>query len=274
MEQLQRIGLPRSGYVVSLILWALKNRSQGELLNEAVLLQNLIDHILGRMDYTGALRREFDFTMKSLVLQHLAFHFKATKDVLSKTDVVEFVIGLLRRKGLKYDAAEIIRAFIECGVLYEVSESVSFRYRRFQEFFIAGYLRDNPADIEDICEGDRWVDFTKELDIYTARFRHEEQFLTFGKRIIAGIHAPEPALTVDQVEDYLSEGQNLDFTQAQLVKMRKEPMTAEKIDELMDKADQRIAEKREREANEKATTGVEIRSNRIIKFSMVCGDVQ
>ncbi|WP_197424107.1 hypothetical protein [Bradyrhizobium valentinum] len=268
MEQLQRIGLPRSGYVVSLILWALKNRSQGELLNEAVLLQNLIDHILGRMEYTGALRREFDFTMKSLVLQHLAFHFKTTNEVQSKNDVVEFVIGLLKRKGLRYDAAEIVRAFIKCGVLYEVSETLSFRYRRFQDFFIAGYLRDNPADIEDVCKGERWLDFTKELDTYTARFRHEEQFLTFGRRIIESIHLPEPALSIDQVEDYLSEGQNLDFTQAQLSKMRKEPMTAEKIDELMDKADQRIAEKREREASEKAKTGIEIRSNRIIKFSM------
>ncbi|WP_439402441.1 metallophosphoesterase [Bradyrhizobium sp. DASA03068] len=268
MEQLQRIGLPRSGYVVSLILWALKNRSQGELLNEAVLLQNLIDHILGRMDYTGALRREFDFTMKSLVLQNLAFHFKTTNEVQSKNDVVEFVIGLLKRKGLRYDAAEIVRAFIKCGVLYEVSETLSFRYRRFQDFFFAGYLRDNPADIQDICKGERWLEYTKELDIYTARFRHEKQFLAFGRQIIEGINRPEPPLSVEQLEDYLSEGQNLDFTQAQLSKMRKERMTAEKIDELMDKADQRIAEKREKEARDKAKTGIEIRSNRVIKFSM------
>jgi hypothetical protein len=129
-------------------------------------------------------------------------------------------------------------------------------------------LRDHEADIEDVCKGDRWIDYRKELDIYTARFRHEEQFLTFGRRIIEGIQAPEPPLTIDQIEDYLSEGQNLDFTQAQLSKMRKEPMTAEKIDELMDKADQRIAEKREKEANEKAKTGIEIRSNRLIQFSM------
>ncbi|WP_084299025.1 metallophosphoesterase [Bradyrhizobium sp. WSM1743] len=268
MEQLQRIGLPRSGYVVSLILWALKNRSQGELLNEAVLLQNLIDHILGRMDYTGALRREFDFTMKSLVLQNLAFHFKTNGEVQSKNEIVAFVIALLKRKGLRYDAAEIVRAFIKCGVLYEVSETLSFRYRRFQDFFLAGYLRDNPADIEDICKGERWLDFTKELDIYTARFRHEEQFLTFGQKIIEGIKRPEPPLTIEEVEDYLSKGQNLDFTQAQLRKMRKQPMTAEKIDELMDKADQRIAEKREKEGSEKAKTGLEVRSNRIIKFSM------
>ncbi|MDT4737076.1 hypothetical protein [Bradyrhizobium sp. WYCCWR 12699] len=220
------------------------------------------------MDYTGALRREFDFTMKSLVLQHLAFHFKTTNEVQSKNDVVAFVIDLLKRKGLRYDAAEIVRAFIKCGVLYEVSETLSFRYRRFQDFFLAGYLRDNPADIEEICKGERWLDYTKELDIYTARFRHEKQFLAFGQQIIEGIDRPEPALSIEQLEDYLSDGQNLDFTKAQLSKMRKEPMTSEKIDELMDKTDQRIAEKREKEAAEKAKTGIDIRSNRIIKFSM------
>jgi hypothetical protein len=39
------------------------------------------------------------------------------------------------------------------GVLYEVSETLSFRYQRFQDFFLAGYFRDNPADIEEICKG-------------------------------------------------------------------------------------------------------------------------
>jgi len=84
MEQLQRTGLPRNGYVVALILWAIKNRSKGELLNEAVLLQNIVDFMLGRMDYTGALRSELDFTAKSAILQYLAIHFKRTREVHCK----------------------------------------------------------------------------------------------------------------------------------------------------------------------------------------------
>ncbi|MDA9399707.1 hypothetical protein ACM42_23610 [Bradyrhizobium sp. CCBAU 25338] len=64
MEQLQRAGLRRSGYIISLMIWAIKNKSQSEILNEAVLLQNLIDYVLGRMDYTSVLRREFDFHSK------------------------------------------------------------------------------------------------------------------------------------------------------------------------------------------------------------------
>jgi len=86
--------------------------------------------------------------------------------------------------------------------------------------------------------------------IFTRRDFATRSSFSFGQQIIAGINRPDPPLSIEQLEDYLSEGQNLDFMQTQLRRMRKEPMTAEKIDELMDKTDQRIAEKREKEARE------------------------
>jgi hypothetical protein len=127
MEQIQRTGLPRSGYIVSLMIWAMKNKSQGEILNEAVLLQNLIDYVLGRMDYTGALRKEFDFQSKATVLQNLAYHFKTSNEVQEKNEATKFIIAFLAKRGLKYDAAEILNGFVKCGILHEVGTTVSFR---------------------------------------------------------------------------------------------------------------------------------------------------
>jgi predicted MPP superfamily phosphohydrolase len=193
MEQIQRTGLPRSGYIVSLILWAIKNKSSGELLNEAVLLQNIIDFMLGRMDYTGALRSELDFTTKSSILQHMALHFKETKDVQDKNDVLQFIINLLKRKGLKYDAGALLNSFVGCGVLYELGAEISFRYKRFQEFFVAGYLRDNPIELEKVKE-EKYFDFARELDLFTARWRHESSFLEIGKKHLQSIPVSEPKL--------------------------------------------------------------------------------
>jgi hypothetical protein len=264
MEQIQRTGLPRSGYIVSLILWAIKNKSRGELLNEAVLLQNIIDYMLGRMDYTGALRSDLDFTTKSSILQHLAMHFKETMDIHEKNDVLQFIIGLLDKKGLKYDAAGLLNSFINCGIVDELGTTVSFRYRRFQDFFVAGHLRDSPGELKNVVEN-RYFDFTKELDLFTARFRHESSFLDIGKKYLEAVPVTEPKLSGAKLTEYLTSGDRLDFSERQLAQMRKEPMTADKVDELLDKTERRVAEKQAIETGRKKQTGVDKKSV-VVKF--------
>ena len=246
MEQIQRTGLPRSGYIVSLMLWAMLNRSRGELINEAVLLQNLIDFMLGRMDYAGALRREFDFQSKSVVLQALAFWFKTTDEIHTKNEVVGQVIQFLQRKGLNYDATQIVDGFILCGVFTQIGDTVSFRYRRFQEFFVAGYLGDNPRTKGDILNTPDWIKYARELDLYTARFRHEGDLLAFAKRQLDAIKVPEPTLSAEETENYLSANRDPTFVTQQLSQMRKEPLTANQIDTILDSADRQLEERRSR----------------------------
>jgi predicted MPP superfamily phosphohydrolase len=268
MAQIQRTGLPRSGYIVSLMMWAMKNKSQGEILNEAVLLENLIDYVLGRMDYTGALRREFDFQSKSTVLQGLAFHFKNANEDQDKNSVTTFVINFLAQRGLKYDASEIVNGFIKCGILYTIGNTVSFRYRRFQEFFVAGFLRDNPSALREMQDKGLWLEYSKELDLFTARFRHESSFLDYAKSILEEMKIPEPALSREALDEYLSQGNIQELTRKQLRQMRQEPMTGEKIDALLDKTERRMVQKREAEQQLSKSTGDPTKTNTRLRFSV------
>jgi hypothetical protein len=178
--------------------------------------------------------------------------------------VLQFIINLLKRKGLKYDAGALLNSFVGCGVLYELGAEISFRYKRFQEFFVAGYLRDNPIELEKVKE-EKYFDFARELDLFTARWRHESSFLEIGKKHLQSIPVSEPKLNGQLLEDYLAAGQRPDFTQAQLNQMRKEPMTAEKIDELMDRTDKRVAAKRALEIENKDKTGGD-RSSLVVRY--------
>jgi predicted MPP superfamily phosphohydrolase len=265
MEQIQRTGLPRSGYIVSLMLWTVQNKSKGELLNEAVLLQNIIDFMLGRMDYTGALRREFDFNSKTAVLQSLAYHFKMTEDAQPVNDVVRFVIELLQRKGLRYDAAEIVKGFIDCGILSKIADDVSFRYRRFQEFFVAGYLRDNKESMAKAV-GAEWLEYCRELDLYTGRFRHEGELLEIGWEKLSSAQAPKPSLDRVGLSQYLESSSHPELSKTQLQRMRRERLSHEQIDGLLDKADRRVAEKQEQELEEARRTGQPTRSMQRIAY--------
>lgn len=256
MEQIQRAGLPRNGYIVSLVLWAIKNKSSGELLNEAVLLQNIIDHMLGRMDYTGALRSELDFTTKSAILQHLAWHFKNTSEVHEKNDVLNILIDLLDKKGLNYDAAKLLNSFISCGILDEIGSSVSFRFIRFQEFFVAGYLRDNSSTLDDVLNK-RMLELRRELDLYTSRYRHESGLLEVCRDFLKNLPKPPPALNNQTLEEYLKSKQRADFSREQLRHMRKERMTSDQIDDLLDKTERQVAEKRAVELKEREQSGID-----------------
>jgi hypothetical protein len=246
MEQVRRTGLPRSGYIISLMLWALRNRSRGELLNEASLLQNVLDHMLGRMDYTGALRSSFDFTAKTAVLQEWAYYLKDKEEFQSKNEAIQFVITYLEQKGLRFDAAEIVNGFISCGVFEQVGEMVAFRHRRFQEFFIAGYLRDNPAGYQRAISTNDWLNYSRQLDIFASRYRQETGLLELGLARLSEIKVPEPRLQGEELSEYLASGPQLGFSQQQLKRMRKEPLTAEQIDQIMDKTERRVVQKRGR----------------------------
>jgi hypothetical protein len=244
----------------------MRNKSRGELLNEAVLIQNIIDYMLGRIDYTGALRSEFDFTSKTAVLQYLAFHFKEKGEVQKKNNVIKYVVELLKRKALDYDAADIVTGFIECGIMVKMSDEISFRYKRFQEFFVAGYIRDNVESLVEIKRGDNWIGYARDLDIYTSRFRHEHSLLEFAKSTLKSIDIPDPALSLAEAKDYLAAGLDPTFTLIQLRRMRKQKMTASGIDSLMDITDQRLVQKRQMEVRQQSTTGVAAPSTLYMRF--------
>lgn len=72
------------------------------------------------------------------------------------------------------------------GVLYELS----FRYQRFQDFFLAGYFRDNPADIEEICKGGALARLHKGA-IFTRRdFATRSSFSHLDNRLSHALIAP------------------------------------------------------------------------------------
>lgn len=237
MDHISRSGLPRSGYIVSLMLWTIRKGLSGERINEAVLLENIIEFMLEKMDYRDALRAEFDFASKVAVLQELAIFFRSRTGSVSKNEIVTAVIEYLNRKGLKYDGGNIVNGLIKCGIFVEIGDTVEFRYRRFQEYFTAGYIRDNRSAYEEAVSSYAWEGYRREMDIYTSRFRSETSLLGEGRKKVDGIEFLKPSLTNEDLYAYLAEGNKILPNKDRLRRMKKQPMSARKIDEFRDKAD-------------------------------------
>lgn len=245
MSHLRRTGLPRTAYIVSLILWTLKNTSSGELLNEAVLLGNIIDFLLNKMDYRGSLRGEFDFTSRMTVLQELAYWMKNGQDIVNKNDLVLKLIDFLKQKALPYDASKIVDEFIRCGIFLKVDDEVSFRYNRFQEYFVSGYLRDNPEALKDALSGDNWRFYRREIDLYTSRFRHESDLLETAKSILDANLYGSAEYAKTELEHYMAQGSNAKRAIKRIERMAKKPMTAAKIDRLKDRAERGVRKRQD-----------------------------
>jgi len=265
MEHIARSGLPRSGYIVSLILWTFRSGLAGELINEAVLLENIIEHMLGKMEYRGALRSEFDFTSKVAVLQELAIFLREKPRSVSKNEIVSHVISFLQRKGLRYDGAKIVDGLISCGILSEIDDQVEFRYRRFEEYFTSGYIRDNRERFDKVISGETWNGYAREMDLYTSRFRSEAFLLDEGKKKVDAIDIPAPRLNGDVLNRYLGDGGDFARAAKRLKQMKKEPMSARKIDELRDKADATVT--RRRSALRKRRVNAEEQISNVRKFT-------
>lgn len=260
MEHITRSGLSRNGYIVSLVLWTLKNGLSQELINESVLLENIIEYMLGKMNYQDSLRSEFDFNSKNNILQEISMKFRTSSSSLTKNDVVSFVIEYLGRKGLKYDGARIVEGFIKCGIFIEIDDQVNYRFKRFEEYFSAGYLRDNRSVLEDVLKADGWLGYEREMDMYTSRFRNEADLLEFGRKKLHQIPMPPPKLDGSKLYEYLAKTGSLHHAARRLRKMKKEPMSARKIDDLRDKADATVTRRRSA-LSAKKKEGVEKISN-------------
>src|SRR5690606_5644266 len=88
MNQIKSEGLPKSPYIAMLLLWANKKKVRGEKLNEALLLQNVLEHLLGRADFRTTVRGEIGATGKEIVLQHISRLFTDNGRRIEENDLL------------------------------------------------------------------------------------------------------------------------------------------------------------------------------------------
>jgi hypothetical protein len=244
MNQLQRDSLPRTGYIVTLLLWAVYQERRFERINEAVLLTNMIDYLLGKADFQQALRREFDPTSKEITLQCLAQFLRGCGGVTSVNEVTKFLIAFFQQKGLTYGAADILNKLIECGILYRSEDDISFKYRCFEEYFLACLFRDDPEERDKALEGYKFIEYARELDLLSGLRRRNSDIMTVVGKVVAE-QAPDEITRqrLDRFDAIAQAESKVGLSRRKLNDIKKKKITREQIDNLADATDRRLAKK-------------------------------
>lgn len=252
MSQLTANSLPRTGYIVTLLLWAAYQEKRFERLNEAVLLSNVVDYLLGKADFTKALREEFDPIAKEITLQGIAGFLRPRGSFQSLADVTSYLASFFQQKGLQYDASEVLSGLVACGILNKTEAGVGFKYRCFEEYFYAGLLRNNPDILAQHIEGVGFVKYRRELDLLSGLRRENTDLIDHISDALKKKSPPElrDYSPRNDFEKVFGSELSIRTPQRQIADIRKKRLTSEQIDDLMDDTERELA-RRHRESQQK-----------------------
>jgi predicted MPP superfamily phosphohydrolase len=246
MQQLKSSHLPRTGYIITLLLWAVYQEKRFEKVNEAVLLTNIADYLLGKADFTKALIKEFDATSSEITLQSLASFLRENGDFATKDETTKFLITFFERKALRNSAVSVLSNMVDCGILKESDGLIGFKYRCFQEYFYAGLLRNDSDKLREVISDFKHVEFFRELDLLSGLRRKNSDIMEQLSEDLRN-HAPI------EVATFTSEGFSKIATmeaelappRKQISDIRKKRLNSTQLDDLLDKTENGVAKRRD-----------------------------
>lgn len=242
ISELKTSSLPWTGYIVTLLLWAMYQERHFERINEAVLVQNIVNHLIGSADIGNALLKEFDATSKEITLQQISEHLKESGDFSTKDEVASYLIGFFRRKGLRHNATEVLDILIDSGVLSLRDGIVCFKYRCFQEYFYAQLLRSDHERLNSLFEGFRFVRFARELDFLSGIRRQNADLIGHLLRVLESKRPPEiSAFEQGSFSEIAMAESTLPTPRKRIQEIKKKKLTAEQLDDFLDSTERKLS---------------------------------
>ena len=247
INQLNRDGLPKTPYMVALVLWALEQRKGGERLNEALLLRNVIEHLLGRADFTLSTRASFNPTAKELTLEEIAWKLRDCAGFIEENELLSHLGAYFRKKRLPFSASDVLLKLIDCGILNKSEGIISFKYKTFEEYFVALRLQSEREALAAALTGLEFLKFRRELELLSGLRQKNDDIIEVITTVLR-LRVPERFVNCnsDSINRLTDKGIGAGTKKATLNQIRRTRLTDEQVDLIMDEADRRAVARGER----------------------------
>ena len=247
MKQLKADGLPRTGYMVTLILWAMKQEKELDRVNEAILLSNVADYLLEKADFTQAIHGKLDPRGKEITLEYFAEYLRDNDGYANVDDGVRFLSNLFKNKRLAFVAVDVLSELVKCGILDRRDDLIRFKYQPFQDYFVALRLKGDSLLFQSILTPANYAQYAREIEMLAGLRRQNADILS-ALVDDATRRSPERLNAVgdNEISALIGSSVGLDISKKQLADLRKKRLTANQVDDLLDAADRRATG---REAN-------------------------
>lgn len=239
MRHINDSGLPRTGYITTLLLWAEENAQIYGHINEAILLENIVSFLLGKNEFEAALRDKFDPRAQEFLLRSIAKIMRDGDGWVQSNDLLSYVIGYFKDRGLGFGARQVIDSFIECRILIESEGYISFRYPVYQQYFYALDMSMDDDLRKSIFSGNDILDFAREIDLWSSLTREMHGVATPLLNLIDHFSPAAPSL-VQNLGKFSFKGGGVYLNPARVRKILENPLTKDQVDEVLDQIDRLI----------------------------------
>lgn len=244
MGQIKAEGMPRSPYIAMLLIWANRQLSSGEKLNEALLLQNVLEHLLGRADFRSAKRGELGAVGKEIILSHIAIYLTDVSPAISENDLLKMLAIYFEDTRLPFFANDVLEKLIVCGILSRFDDQISFKYDTFRKYFYALAMRDDKELFDRNLQGLNFITYKGELELFSGLKLKNDELIdkimsVLEKRDAERLASVDTRKLIDPVDlGFVTSG-----SKKRLSDIKNKRLSQSHVDDMLDRLDER-AERR------------------------------
>lgn len=169
--------LPRTPFILSVIL-SLCDNSDYSPINEAVVLEQFMELLLGKHQASEAATKTYDFRSKEDFLIALVSEMhENNRYYLTYSEFSDFVATYHTQKGFDIVETKFNQAFFDNGVLVRIDQIVRFRFNCMDEYYLAKKASQEPAFLQYITDNQNYIHYANELLYYTGLNRSNTNIL-------------------------------------------------------------------------------------------------
>jgi predicted MPP superfamily phosphohydrolase len=179
LKRMAESHLPRTAYIVSMMLGVFNDDRAVGPINEATLLERFVEAILNRANISDVGRETLDYKIKEVYLSYLAERLSATETFhIDKNELVQWTLDFFRSRSWHFDSTQFVADLLKNGILIqgeleEGETKIGFRYGCLREFFLARRFQSNRNLLDELFHDERFLDHAREIDILTGLTRDE-----------------------------------------------------------------------------------------------------
>lgn len=172
---IQNINLPKTPFVVSLVLSICKENEDFVPVNEANVMENFLETLLEKNAADSAKTSSYDYTIKVDFLCYLIGEMhRNNRYYFSRQEFEQLLQAYHAEKGWTVQDTQFDSLFFSKGILYQFGDTVAFRYTCMANYYLAKLALKSSELLNAILEGDNYLLYSNELNYITGLDRNRE----------------------------------------------------------------------------------------------------
>ena len=165
--------LPKTPFVISLVLSLCSDDKDFVPLNESTVMQNFLEALLDKNSSESAKTSTYDYIIREDFLCYLVGEMHRTDTYAFTQQKFEEILSRYHQeKGWTIKETKFDRLFLEKGILYQHSGIIAFRYSCMAHYYLAKLALKSPEVFNQIFTGDNYLCYYFEINYLTGLERN------------------------------------------------------------------------------------------------------